>query len=76
MKAPAAAMALPNLTERARQEEWSDVRFAEALLFTEVGARESHGGEGRITTARFPPQVLGGVRLHFQRSVKKTLIAL
>ena len=31
MKAPAAARALPKLAERARQEEWSYERFAEAL---------------------------------------------
>ena len=34
MKAPAAARALPKLTERARQEEWSYERFLEALLAT------------------------------------------
>ena len=44
MKAPAAARALPNLAERARQEEWSYERFAEALLATEVSSRESSGG--------------------------------
>jgi hypothetical protein len=39
MKAPAAARALPKLAERARQEEWSYERFAEALLSTEVSSR-------------------------------------
>jgi hypothetical protein len=32
LKAPAAALALPKLAERARAEEWSYERFAEALL--------------------------------------------
>ena len=54
LKAPAAARALPVLADRARDEGWSYERFAEILLATEVCARESHGGEGRIKTARFP----------------------
>ena len=32
LKAPAAARALPKLAERARAEDWSYERFAEALL--------------------------------------------
>ena len=48
LKAPAAARALPKLAERARAEEWSYERFAQALLSTEQSAREAHGGEGRI----------------------------
>jgi hypothetical protein len=52
MKAPAAARALPNLAERARQEEWSYERFAEALLSTEVSSRESSGGRLRIRATR------------------------
>jgi hypothetical protein len=35
LKAPAAARALPKLAERARTEDWSYERFAEALLSTE-----------------------------------------
>src|ERR687897_588475 len=42
LKAPAAARALPRLAERARAEEWSYERFAEALLSTELSAREAH----------------------------------
>ena len=34
LKAPAAARSLPKLAERARAEEWSYERFAEALLAT------------------------------------------
>ena len=45
MKAPAAARALPKLAERARVEEWSYERFAQALLVTETSARDAHGGE-------------------------------
>jgi IstB-like ATP binding protein len=54
LKAPAAARALPELAERAREEQWSYERFAEALLSTEVASRESRGGESRIKAARFP----------------------
>jgi len=41
LKAPAAARALPKLAERAREEGWGYERFAEALLGTEVSARDS-----------------------------------
>jgi DNA replication protein DnaC len=75
LKAPAAARALPKLADRARQEEWSYERFAQALLSTEHASREAHGGEGRITAARFPARkTLEEFDFTFQRSVKKTLI--
>src|ERR1700683_2943857 len=75
LKAPAAARALPVLADRAREEQWSYERFAEILLGTEVSARESHGGEGRIKTARFPARkTLEEFDFTFQRSVKKTVV--
>ena len=75
LKAPAAARALPKLAERARAEEWSYERFAEALLATEHSSREAHGGEGRIKAARFPQRkTLEEFDFSFQRSVKKTLV--
>src|SRR5439155_23597878 len=75
LKAPAAARALPVLADRAREESWSYERFAEVLLSTEVSARDSHGGEGRIKTARFPARkTLEEFDFTFQRSVKKTVI--
>jgi DNA replication protein DnaC len=75
LKAPAAAGALPKLAERARAEDWSYERFAEALLSTEHASREAHGGEGRIKAARFPARkTLEEFDFTFQRSVKKTLI--
>jgi DNA replication protein DnaC len=75
LKAPAAARALPKLTERAREESWSYERFAEILLATEVSSRESHGGESRIKAARFPARkTLEEFDFTFQRSVKKTVI--
>ena len=75
LKAPAAARALPKLSERAREEQWSYERFAEALLSTEVSARDSHGGEGRIKAARFPARkTLEEFDFTFQRSVKKQIV--
>src|SRR5436305_7277940 len=75
MKAPAAARALPELAERAREEEWSYERFAESLLSTEVSSRESSGGRLRIRAARFPAhKTLEEFDFTFQRSVKKTVI--
>src|SRR4051812_8880437 len=75
LKAPAAARALPQLAQRAREEDWSYERFAEALLSTEVSSRESHGGQSRVKAARFPARkTLEEFDFTFQRSVKKTLV--
>ena len=75
LKAPAAARALPSLAERARAEEWSYERFAEALLSSEVASRESHGGESRIKAARFPARkTLEEFDFTFQRSARKQVI--
>jgi hypothetical protein len=72
LKAPAAARALPKLAERARAEEWTYERFAEALLGTERSSREAHGGEARIRVARFPGRKsLEEFDWSFQRSLKK-----
>jgi DNA replication protein DnaC len=72
MKAPAAAAAMEALAERARSEEWSYERFTEALLSTEVAARESHGGEARICSARFPARKsLEEFDFKFQSSIKR-----
>ena len=75
LKAPAAARALPTLADRARQEDWSYEKFLQALLSSEVSARDSHGGENRIKTARFPARkTLEEFDFTFQRSVKKQVI--
>ncbi|MCA1698509.1 MAG: IS21-like element helper ATPase IstB [Actinobacteria bacterium] len=75
LKAPAALRALPKLADRARSEEWSYERFACALLQTEVGSREAHGGESRVKAARFPARkTLEEFDFSFQRSVKRQVI--
>jgi DNA replication protein DnaC len=54
LKAPTLRDAVERLAERARAESWTHEQFLIACLQREVSARESHGGEGRIRTARFP----------------------
>src|SRR3954452_3091484 len=75
LKAPAAARALPQLAQGAREEAWSYERFAEALLSTEVSSRESHGGQSRVKAAHFPArQTLEEFDFTFQRSVKRQVV--
>src|SRR6187455_3865089 len=75
LKAPAAALALPKLAERARGEDWSYEQFAAALLKTETDSRDSHGGQGRIKTARFPARkTLEEFDFAFQRSIKRDTV--
>jgi DNA replication protein DnaC len=54
LKAPTLREAVSRLAERARAENWSHEEYLAACLQREVSARESHGGEGRIRSARFP----------------------
>jgi DNA replication protein DnaC len=54
LKAPSLSGAVERLAERARAEGWSHEEFLAACLQREVAAREAHGGEGRIRSARFP----------------------
>ena len=75
LKAPAAARSLPKLAERARAEEWSYERFAEALLASEVASRDASGGELRIRAARFPARkTLEEFDFSFARSLKKSAV--
>jgi DNA replication protein DnaC len=54
LKAPALLDAAERLAERASKETWTHTEFLVACLQREVSARESHGGEARIRSARFP----------------------
>ena len=54
LKAPTLREAAGRLIERARSENWTHDEFLVAYLQREVSARESHGGESRIRSARFP----------------------
>ena len=75
LKAPAAARALPKLADRARAEEWTYEAFAAALLKTEIDSRDSHGGQSRIKTARFPARkTLEEFDFAFQTSIRRDTV--
>ncbi|WP_412540065.1 IS21-like element helper ATPase IstB [Longispora sp. K20-0274] len=76
LKAPSLAAAVERLAERARSESWTHEEFLVACLQREVSARESHGGEGRIRSARFPSRKsLEEFDFEHQRSLKREIIA-
>ena len=54
LKAPTLRESVDRLAERARAEAWTHEEFLVACLQREVAARDAHGGEGRIRTARIP----------------------
>ena len=75
-KAPTLRDAAGRLAERARAEGWSHEEFLAACLQREVAAREAHGGEGRIRTARFPARKsLEEFDYDHARSLKRETIA-
>ncbi|WP_280478775.1 IS21-like element helper ATPase IstB [Nocardia cyriacigeorgica] len=75
LKAPTLAGAVERLAERARAEDWTHEEFLAACLQREVSARESHGGEGRIRSARFPARKsLEEFDFDHQRSLKRDTI--
>jgi hypothetical protein len=53
-KAPTLRDSVGRLAERARAESWTHKEYLVACLQREVAARDAHGGEGRIRSARFP----------------------
>jgi DNA replication protein DnaC len=76
LKAPSMAASIDRLGERARSEGWSHEEFLAACLEREVAARQDHGGEARIKTARFPARkTLEDFDFTFQRSIKRDAIA-
>ncbi|MFI7033543.1 IS21-like element helper ATPase IstB [Microbispora hainanensis] len=75
LKAPSLAAAVERLAERARSEQWSHEEFLAACLQREVAAREAHGGEGRIRTARFSARKsIEEFDFDHQRSLKREVI--
>jgi DNA replication protein DnaC len=76
LKAPSLREAVGRLAERARTEGWSHEEFLAACLQREVAARDAHGGEGRIKTARFPARkALEDFDFDHARGLKRDLIA-
>jgi len=75
LKAPTLRESVTRLAERARAENWTHEEFLAACLQREVAARESHGGEGRIRSARFPARKsLEEFDFDHQRSLKRDTI--
>lgn len=75
MKAPSLHASVERLAERARTEGWSHEEFLAACLEREVAARQDHGGEARIKTARFPSRkTLEDFDFAHQRSLKREAI--
>ena len=76
LKAPTLRESVDRLVERATAESRSYPEFLAACLQREVSARESHGGEGRIKTARFPARKsLEEFDFDYARGLKRDLIA-
>jgi DNA replication protein DnaC len=76
LKAPTLRESVARLAERARAENWTHEEFLVACLQREVSARESHGGEGRIRTARFPSRKsIEEFDFDHARGLKRDLIA-
>src|SRR6478736_7660341 len=76
LKAPTLRDAVDRLAERARAESWTHEEFLAACLQREVSARESHGGEGRIRSARFPSRKsLEEFDFDHARGLKRDVIA-
>ena len=76
LKAPTLREAVGRLGDRARAEGWTHEEFLIACLQREVSARDSHGGEGRIRTARFPSRKsLEDFDYDHARGLKRELVA-
>src|SRR6478752_3425536 len=76
LKAPTLRDAVDRLADRARSENWTHEEFLAACLQREVAARENHGGEGRIRSARFPARKsLEEFDFEYARGLKRDVIA-
>jgi DNA replication protein DnaC len=75
LKAPS-LLAGERLAERARADAWTHEDFPAACSEREVSARQSHGGQARIRSARFPARkTLEDFDFDHQRSVRKDVVA-
>lgn len=76
LKAPRIRETAASLAARAREESWDYEAYLAAVLSEEVTARDSHGGESRVRSARFPQvKTLDDFDFAFQRSVKREQVA-
>lgn len=76
LKAPSLLSCIDRLARRARDESWAHEEFLAACLEREVASRQTHGGENRIKTARFPAhKTLEDFDFTYQRSARKEVVA-
>jgi DNA replication protein DnaC len=76
LKMPRALEVAAPLAEAARTEGWDYLEFLARVLSDEVNSRETHGGQHRVTSARFPAtKTLDDFDFAHQRSVSRTQIA-
>ena len=76
LKAPSLLASYGRLAERARAESWSHEEFLAACLEREVASRQTHGGENRVRSARFPAyKTLEDFDFNHQRSVRQEVVA-
>jgi len=75
LKAPALFASYERLAERARTDAWSHEEYLAACLEREVASRQTHGGENRIRSARFPSyKTLEDFDFNYQRSVRQEVV--
>jgi DNA replication protein DnaC len=76
LKAPRIAARAEPLAKRALEESWDHETYLAAVLAEEVSARDTHGGQHRVKSARFPQtKTLDDFDFSFQRSVKKATMS-
>jgi DNA replication protein DnaC len=76
LKAPSLLASIDPLAKRARDESWSFEEFLAACVEREVASRQTHGGEARIKTARFPQiKTLEDFDFSYQRSVRQEVVS-
>jgi DNA replication protein DnaC len=76
LKAPRIAALAATLAERAHAEGWDYQHYLAQVLAEEVASRETHGGDARVRSARFPQvKTLDDFDFSFQRSVRRQQIA-
>ena len=76
LKAPSLLASVDRIVKRARDESWPYEEFLAACLEREVASRQTHGGEARVKTARFPQiKALEDFDFSYQRSIRKEVVA-
>jgi DNA replication protein DnaC len=76
LKAPRIAALAATLADQARDQGWDYQQYLAQVLAEEVASRETHGGDARVRSARFPQvKTLDDFDFGFQRSVRRAQVA-